>query len=316
MAPLITVIIPAFNSERFIAEAVRSALDQDYPNKEILVIDDGSTDGTLGAVASCGGAVKVVSVPNGGPANARNLGMKMAHGAFIAFLDADDVWARGKLSGQIRHLQDHPETGVCYTGWHVWPAEDDGRWSRPSHFVDDFGRPIAVPDRSGWIYGDLLFECKLLTTTVMLRTEIMRRAGEFDQGLRVGEDYDYWLRLSQITRIDRLDCCGALYRVVPGSASRQPHALNHELIVVQRALERFGGTCPSGHSVPARRIEDRLHQLAFQHAWAHLRNGDPSIALAGFQDCLAQRPWSVSLWARWLQALRLKTFGAKPLPSQ
>jgi glycosyltransferase involved in cell wall biosynthesis len=316
MSPLITVIIPAYNSERFVAEAVRSALDQDYPSTEILVIDDGSTDNTLGQLASFDSDVRVVSVPNGGPARARNLGMSMARGEFIAFLDADDVWARGKLSAQVHHLQAHPETGVCYTGWHVWQADADGRWSRPTPFVDDIGLPSAVPDRSGWIYGDLIFECKLLTTTVMLRTEVARSAGEFDLGLRVGEDYDYWLRLSQITRIDRLDCCGALYRVVPGSASRRPHVLNHELIVVQRALARFGGSCPSGHSVSGRRIKDRLHQLAFQHAWAHLRNGDPSVALGGFQACLARRPWSVALWARWLQALRLKTFGAKPLPSQ
>lgn len=311
MVPLITVVIPAYNSERFIAEAVRSALQQDYPRTEILVIDDGSTDRTAGELTPFGAAVRVVSVPNGGPAKARNLGMQLARGEFIAFLDADDVWASGKLSAQVCHLQAHPETGVCYTGWHVWPAGPDGRWSRPDHFVDDVGRPGAVPARSGWIYGELLFECLLLTTTVMLRTDVAKRAGGFDPGLRVGEDYDYWLRLSQMTRIDRLDCCGALYRVVPGSESRRPHALNHELIVVQRALERFGATSPSGHCVPAARIEDRLRQLAFQHAWAHLRHGDPAVARNGFWACLTRQPWNLSLWARWLQALSMSIFGAK-----
>jgi glycosyltransferase involved in cell wall biosynthesis len=311
MVPLVTVVVPAYNSERFIAEAVRSALNQDYPAKEILVINDGSTDGTLEELALFADSIRVLTVKNSGPAAARNLGMRLAQGEFIAFLDADDVWASGKLSAQVRHLQAKPDTGVCYTAWQLWPADRAGQWTRPTDFSDALGEAAALPKRSGWIYGDLLLDCELLTTTVMLRTEVARRAGEFDEELRVGEDYDYWLRLSQMTRIDRLNCCGALYRVVPGSESRRPHLLNHELIVVRRALDRFGLNGPSGVAVPAQRIEQRLHELSFQHSWAHLKSGDPEVALRGFLACLRERPWSLRLWVRCLQAFGASRFAEK-----
>jgi len=302
MQALVSVVIPVYNAERFVAEAVNSALAQDYPYKEILVIDDGSHDRSLQALAAYGEAIRVISVPNGGPARARNLGMHQARGEYIAFLDADDVWARGKLSAQVAHMQAHPEIGACYTAWHVWATEADGCWRRPAGWRDALRQPFAVPDRSGWIYGELLFECQLLTTTVMLRTTVARAEGDFDVDLPVGEDYDYWLRLSQRARIDRLDCVGALYRVVPGSASRKPHLQNHELLVLQRAIGRYGLLSPGGHTVDPRAVAARLDALHFQHGWMHLQAGDPSVARQAFAVCLRQRPWHLPLWLHWARA--------------
>ena len=174
MQALVSVVIPVYNGERFVAEAVDSALAQDHLNKEILVIDDGSSDRSLDILARYGNAIRVISVRNGGPARARNLGMSEARGEYIALLDADDVWARSKLAAQVAHMQAHPATGACYTAWHVWPADAAGKWHRPAGWLDDLGAVQAVPGRSGWIYSELLLECQLLTTTVMLRTAVAR----------------------------------------------------------------------------------------------------------------------------------------------
>ena len=302
MQALVSVVIPVYNGERFVAEAVDSALAQDHPNKEILVIDDGSRDRSLDILARYGSAIRVISVSNGGPARARNLGMREARGDYIAFLDTDDIWASGKLSAQVAHMQAHPATGVCYTAWHVWPADADGQWRRPAAWRDDLGAVHAVPERSGWIYGELLLECHLLTTTVMVRTSVARAEGEFDVELPVGEDYDYWLRLSQRACIDRLNCVSALYRVVPGSASRKPHAVNHELLVLQRALGRYGYTSPGGAPIDRGVVAARLNVLRFQHAWGHLHGGDPAVAQEIFALCLRQQPWRLPLWRHWLRA--------------
>jgi glycosyltransferase involved in cell wall biosynthesis len=308
--------MPVYNCERFVAQAVASVLDQDHPAKEVLVIDDGSRDGSLQVLKSFGDAIRVVTVPNGGPARARNLGMRMAQGEYIAFLDADDVWAREKLSAQVAHMQADADLGACYTRWHVWPAQADGSWQLPPDWTGALGRPGAVAGRSGWIYAELLFECHLLTTTVMLRASAARSVGEFDTDLPVGEDYDYWLRLARRFRIDRLDCTSSLYRVVPGSASRRPHVVNHELEVLQRTIDRFGLVNPDGQAIDPRRVAQRLDQLSFQHAYNHMMSGDARVARRAFGRDLRRHPLRPRLWAHWLRsALRSAASGNKAVTS-
>jgi len=89
--PLISVVIPCFNDERHLSEAIRSALEQTYPRVEVIVVDDGSTDGSLAVAQSFGDQVTVLRKPNGGLASARNFGMREASGTFITFLDSDDI---------------------------------------------------------------------------------------------------------------------------------------------------------------------------------------------------------------------------------
>jgi len=297
MSPTVSVVMPVFNGESFIAEAVRSALEQDPAPHEVLVIDDGSTDRTRAALEPFGTRVRVITVPNGGPARARNLGLGQARGDYVAFLDADDVWLPGKLRAQVAQLESRRDAGACYTGWHVWRADADGEYRRPEWAGRPLGLPGADAARSGWVYGQLLFDCALLTTTVMLRTSVAREVGLFDVGLRVGEDYDYWLRLSRRTQIVRLDCTGALYRVVPSSASRRPYAQNHELEVVRSAIRRFGLVNPDGQPVDPKAIDRRLRNLLFQHGYQHLKQGSPSIALEAFGESLRSWPWQPKVWA-------------------
>lgn len=111
-APLVSVVIPAYNCESFIGDALDSVLEQDYPSLEIFVVDDGSTDNTCDVVARYGNRVTRVRQQNAGSAVARNQGMQRARGKYAALLDSDDPWLPGKLRLQVDHLQRHADVAA------------------------------------------------------------------------------------------------------------------------------------------------------------------------------------------------------------
>ena len=295
-APLVSVIIPAFNCGRFAAEAVESALAQDYKPMQVIVINDGSTDDTLAVLETFGAAIHLIDQKNGGPPAARNSGLRVARGAYIAFLDADDVWLPGKISAQVAYLEGHPKIGIVYTDWHVWQPEIDGSFRRPL-----IGNPISGDltldaTRSGCLYNRLLLDCELLTTTVMLRASLAREIGEFDPTLLIGEDYDYWIRASRITEIHKLAAVGALYRIQPNAAAGKLRRPNFEFDVISKAIGRWGLVGPDGSVTDSDAIKDRLEKLDFQHGYAHFHRGDPRLALATFRRLLRRHPANPKLW--------------------
>ena len=311
MTPLVSAVIPAYNCAEYVSEAVQSVLDQDYPAKEVVVVNDGSTDGTLAVLRSFGAAIRIVDQKNSGPPVARNNGLLAARGDYIAFLDADDVWLPGKLSAQVAHMEANPDVGTVFTGWHVWPADADGVFRRP--VLPNGPRPGigADPERSGWIYNRLLFDCELLTTTVMLRASLVQTLGGFDTSMFNGDDYDFWLRASREARISKLDCVGALYRTVAGSVSRKPRPTNFEYVVIRKALDRWGLTGPDGTRTDAAAMQRRLDALVFQYGYMHLLLGDPQIALESFTTLLKSRPMQPKLWLQAVRA-RLKVAASAP----
>lgn len=113
-APLVTVVIPCFNYEEYVADAVRSALDQDWPAVEVIAVDDGSTDGTPDVLAGFGDAIRVIRRENGGLNASTSTGVAAAHGDFITFLDADDTWAPGRTRALAEPLIAHPDAGITY----------------------------------------------------------------------------------------------------------------------------------------------------------------------------------------------------------
>ena len=299
---LVSVVIPAYNCARFVAEAVQSVLDQDYGNKEIIVVDDGSTDGTLEILRGFGDAIHLIAQKNAGPPVARNNGLHAVRGEYVAFLDADDVWTQGKVAAQVAHLEAYPDVGTVLTNWHVWPAEPDGSYRRPAFFAEPM-RDLSLDDRySGWLYNRLLFDCALLTTTVMMRSSVVRAIGDFDVSMFNGDDYDYWIRASRIAQISRLKGTGALYRIVPGSVSRKPQAKNFEYEVIQKALTRWGLVGPDGTKTETGAMDRRLDNLILSHSYDHLLRGDPKVALDGYRSVLRHQPTNAKLWVKAAQA--------------
>lgn len=188
--PLITVVIPSWNRVGTLGAAVRSALDQDIADLEVLVCDDGSSDDSRTLIEGIGdGRVRWVEGERGGrPAIPRNRGTREARGEWLAFLDSDDEWLPRKLAKQIDAAARLKVDAVCTNAWHVGPAIA-GRVS---------GGPEADA-RLGW--RQELRRNHIHCSSVLVRRELFLRTGGFpeDAGLIVGEDYAAWLRVMAFT---------------------------------------------------------------------------------------------------------------------
>lgn len=176
--PLVSVIIPAFDSREFLANAVSSVRAQSYNPLEIIIIDDGSTDGTGAVVDSLGQDIKTASQPNQGPAAARNHGLNLARGAFIAFLDADDQWTKGKLSSQVRRLLEEPALDAIIGATQRVQAPATGGSTAGNKQLEAVGAVWMI-----FSIGASLF-----------RREVFTRVGMFDESMRQGEDIDWFMR--------------------------------------------------------------------------------------------------------------------------
>jgi glycosyltransferase involved in cell wall biosynthesis len=183
--PLVSVIIPTHNRRMLVLEAIASVRAQrDCPAVEVIVVDDGSTDGTDAAIAEFAGSVRYVWSEQRGVAAARNLGAGMAHGNWLAFLDSDDWWMPRKLAAQLAFHDAHPDVSISQT---------DEIWIRRGTRVNP-RRYHSKP--SGDIFLPSLRRCLVSPSAVMMRRDVFLRLGGFDEGLEVCEDYDLWLRVA------------------------------------------------------------------------------------------------------------------------
>jgi glycosyltransferase involved in cell wall biosynthesis len=182
--PAVSVIIPTYNRAWCLGEAVDSVLAQDFNGFELIVVDDGSTDGTAELLAAYGNQIIILQRENSGVSAARNAGIAAARGEWIAFLDSDDLWLPRKLSTQVEFFNSHPEALICQTE-EIWLR--NGRRVNP-------GKRHRKP--SGMIFEPSLELCLVSPSAVMLRRGLFQRMGFFDESLPACEDYDLWLRVS------------------------------------------------------------------------------------------------------------------------
>lgn len=285
--PLISVVIPAYNCASFIAEAVDSVLAQDYPELEVIVVNDGSTDGTEAVLQSYGGRIRLLTQANQGCAAARNHGLRHARGRYIAFLDGDDVWCPDKLSYQYRALAASGYR-MAYSRFIVWHPDAAGRYP-PAMRMLSAPDPHCLSDCAlitGSTYEALLLDCIVWTSTVLAEKSLLDEAGGFDVAMAMGEDYDLWLRLARLGPMLGLERATALYRSHPQSLTHTVRPVNYEYLVLSRALEAWGEGAASPGAKRSRAIDARLARSMFCHGYAHFRNGDPAIAAASFLRCL------------------------------
>jgi glycosyltransferase involved in cell wall biosynthesis len=178
---MISVIITTYNRKAFLKEAVLSVLDQDYKDKEIIIIDDGSTDASHEEVE--GFPVKYIWKENGGISSARNKGIAVAKGDHIAFLDVDDLWKKKKLSLQIA-MMDEGGYDISYT---------DEIWMRNGKHLN---QKLRHKKYSGFIFEKCLPLCIISPSSVLMKRNIFDGLGLFDESMPVCEDYDMWLRVA------------------------------------------------------------------------------------------------------------------------
>ena len=196
-SPLVSVVVPTYNYGSFLGRAVDSALAQDLAAVEVLVVDDGSTDGTAAAMARYAGEprVRYLPQPHRGVSGARNRGIAEARGRYIALLDADDLWPRrDKLSLQAGYLEAHPEVGWIFSDVSlVGPGEDERPYLwRLGWYSEESSQPRTVPLTLAELWWDRF---GVPTSSVFARRDDLMDAGGFDESLDMWEDLDLWIRL-------------------------------------------------------------------------------------------------------------------------
>jgi glycosyltransferase involved in cell wall biosynthesis len=226
----VSCIVPVYNGERYLAQALESIVSQSHQQLEILVVDDGSTDGTAAVAAGYAPRVRYLAQQNAGPAAARNRGVAAAGGEFVAFLDADDLWHRDKLARQIARFTARPELDYCVghvqNFWEAELREEAERFEGHAR-----GHPIA-----GYVTG-----------TLVARKSLFQRVGNFNPSLGHGDAADWFLRA---------DAAGAVKEMLPDVLLyRRLHQNNRSRVLaadsrgeflhlLKRALDQRRGTSP------------------------------------------------------------------------
>ncbi|MBU3758781.1 MAG: glycosyltransferase [Candidatus Omnitrophica bacterium] len=192
--PCVSVIIPTYNRKGLLQEALESVFAQTFRDYELIVIDDGSTDGTKEAVLSrWGDRVRYFTQPNAGISAARNAGIREAQGTYVAFLDSDDTWRPDKLALQVDFMNQNPRTGLLAT-----------RLAR-YELGSQHSQRLCPPTFPSGFLELLNGENNVPTSTVMVRRNCFEETGCFDSSLPIAEDWDLWLRIASRYEIACLD---------------------------------------------------------------------------------------------------------------
>jgi glycosyltransferase involved in cell wall biosynthesis len=227
--PTVSIVLPTFNRLPYLRAAVDSVFAQSFTDWELIVADDGSDQETCNYRQSLERpGVKVLRLPHSGnPGVVRNAACRIAGGEYIAFLDSDDVWHPQKLALQVASLDSHPDRGWGHTAFAV---------------IDESGSLMSGerarwwPASEGWILEGLIkMESVIAVPTVMVRRQLLERAGGFDTGQRMCEDYDLWLRLASLSEID------GVHETLVSVRSHQEHFHSYPTVFEDRgrALEKL-----------------------------------------------------------------------------
>lgn len=259
MSPLVSIIVPCFNAAPWLAETLASALAQDHPAIEVVVVDDGSTDGSLALARQFERrGVRVHAQSNRGASAARNTGLNLAQGEFIQFLDADDLLTPDKISGQVSLLQNRGRDAVASCRWGRFTTD-----ARTAQLVDD----AVFRDLTAWEYLCLhTAEAKMMHPAAWLVPRAMaEKAGPWDERLTLNDDGEYFCRVVLAARGIVFSAQGAsLYRSgLAGSLSRRRSRPALESVAL--SIELIAGHVKGGIDSPDvnRALADYWQRLVY-----------------------------------------------------
>ena len=189
----VSVIIPTYNRKNLLKRALHSASGQTFVPHEIIVVDDGSSDGTKDWVLEKFPCVRYISQDNSGVSSARNRGIREAKGSWIAFLDSDDEWMPDKLEKQEIAINDSKEAWLCHT---------NEIWIRNGVRVNQMKKHQKY---GGDVFENCLDICRISPSSALIKKEVFEMVGLFDESLKVCEDYDLWLRITAVLPVIFLD---------------------------------------------------------------------------------------------------------------
>lgn len=293
--PEISIIIPSYNSGKHLTETIDSILAQTFRDIELIVVDDGSSDQTPALVKTYGASVRLIEQPNAGVCVARNRGLSEASGRFICFMDHDDYWFPEKLQRQLEVFKTHPEAGVVYSSFIEWHADEDGQFPAPSSFAPTDSPEAIDAEFSGWIYHLLLLDCWVLTSTAMIRAEVLEKCGGFDATLPFSEDWDLWLRIAQAFPIFKLQRPTTLYRQHRQQGNRVVRDVDYRTRLLTHAVEQWGLCSRDGRGLDRREFRERLAHYHASFAFTHLysKSGKTGLALSAFLKAWCCAPYKL-----------------------
>ena len=268
MNPLVSVVIPTYNREKYIGQTVESVLNQTYSNFEVIVVDDGSTDGTKKALLKYASRLKYIFQSNSERGASRNKGLKESKGEFIAFLDSDDLWLPEKLNEEISQLLSNASAGVVYSDVDL---------------IDANGNYLKTIKRKGYqgnVTEQLLCDNFISIGGHLIRTKLLRQinGSREERELSGSEDWEMWVRLSRITDFVYLPKSMVKIRTHDSNTMINPDGMNRSMTYALKLMESSDYL-----SAPQKRLlyKTKAHiQLinAINYCTAH-KSGDAVAAL-------------------------------------
>jgi glycosyltransferase involved in cell wall biosynthesis len=279
--PLVSIVIPCYNDEDFVGDAVESALRQTYPSVEVIVVDDGSSDGSRKVVRSFGNRIRQERQGNQGAPAARNRGLRLAEGTYVKFLDADDILVEDCIERQVQHAEDLPrEREAVVFGDAIWIDE---KGNEIDGYDDLRGRKRDEDPVTHLLHSNPLTSCPLH------RREYLQEVGGFDTSLPRSQEHDLHLRLA-LAGVEFVYEPGLTYyfrqhggadRISGRSYAEQGLMTHYELVEHHKQLiEKHRGSLSS-------EIRKSLGQSLWRHGRAILREGHRDVAQIYFDEARA-----------------------------
>ena len=295
--PLVSVGIGAYNRKATLRECVDSALAQTWPNKEVVVVDDASTDGTREILQTYGSAIRLIlrDSNSGICPITRNQAAAAAHGEYVAFLDSDDVWHPEKLAKQVAFMENRPEVPLCHTLCHV--IDEQSRVVGVRHGA-------GVVPATGLIFERLLEHCWVTISTVMARKALFAEVGWFNPDPPygyLGEDHEFFLRVARKHPIGLVPEVLAGFRKAGQGITAKNWTANPEPVPLFQALLKRKDIW--GGMVPRRRMVRALTDKCDENAYFYRDRNQWRRAAWFARQALKADPLDARAWRHWAAAL-------------
>lgn len=275
---MISIIIPTYNSKEFICETVTSILNQNYSDFEVIIVDDGSVDNTIDLVQSINCNIKVIEQKNSGRGAARNRGVSNASGEYIAFLDHDDLLLPESIAERVAYLEENPNVDWVFTDAVEFDKTGDLRL-----YLNQFPWLDLNQDN----FCQLLRGCFPLTSTVMLRADLMRQVGGFNTAIDYGDDIELFLRLFLVSKVGMINKPLTRRRIHPAQG------VSNTFDRWNSRVNIYGNFSPSiGHMMneQKRALNAALKHAYFKLGECHWEENDFTIARNMFMKSLSWAP--------------------------
>jgi len=291
MKNTVSVVMPVYNSAKFVEESIESVLNQSYEKMQLIIINDGSTDDSDAIINKYlpNDNIKYIKQLNQGPAATRNNGIKNCDGTYIAFLDSDDVWISDKIEKQVAILE-RPGVDVVYTG--RINIDENG------NFVND------TSDRkflSGCILSELYVDNFVCMSSAVLKRQVFEAVGMLNEALVMSEDYEFWLRVAMRCEFDFI--CEPLvkYRIHPSQSSSR---CLERLIAIENIYDSLDEQLSRQISLSTIKESKSLHHRNF--GYYYMSTGDKRSAFYEYKKAFLLTPYRLSIIKHMFGLLRFR----------